>query len=238
MQLRIDTGSGVHSNGYVIGLADSSKIGATPTASDIDYGFKIIPGILGGTDGLRVEVVSNGTTIALIDDGSQGFQRSAYISQSDGYGNLNRNNEDYCPFWFTREEGSTDLKLYFRYSLVHTFTGVSSNLIPSFYMGGNGNHMRLDALNELRTDTIIELGSPAWRQDADFYAIDLTNAGRPRADEVKLNGVPVTTLYINDRSAVLAAGEVDILSNGVVRYNAADAGKTLTIDRYNVLLHE
>jgi hypothetical protein len=236
-QFRMDTGSGINGD-YTIGLCDASKIGTTVEHNNIDYAFRISAGILGGTDGFRVEVVSNGTVVAVIDDGGPG-------TKDPSRGNYNRSNEDYLPLKLTRDAGTTDLYLTYREQVVYTFTGVSTTLVPAMRTGGStssSNNLRIDSLGVTASDYIIELGnsgSNTGKFEPNFWQIDCSTAGRPSENDIKINGTPVTTLLINDFTTPLAAGEVSILRGvGAIRYSASDVGKTLTIDRYNVILHE
>lgn len=241
LRFRMDTGSGYGE--AFIGFADATKIGTTPiTGNDIDYAFKLSAGALGGTNGIKVEAISNGVVAAVIDDGSQGFHTDALTGHSnDGYGNFNRANEDYISFKLHREEGSTDVKLYYRNALVHTFAGVSLNLVATFRSSSQYIDIRNDEMRTTANDYVTELGNSGGGTghfDPDFYAIDLTGPGRPRADEVEINLTPVTTILYNDYLTVLATGEVSILDSGHIRYSSADTGKSLTISRYNVLYNE
>ncbi len=240
LRFRMDTSSG-YGEAYV-GFADATKIGTTPiTGTDIDYAFKMSAGVLGGTNGIKVEAVSNGVVVAVIDDGSQGFADDTLASSNNGRGNFNRNNEDYIYFELRRDPGTTDVKLYYRNKLVHTFAGASSNLVASFRSSSASIDVRNVSMRTTLNNYVVELGSSTFTSgffDPNFYAIDLTDPGRPSAAEVLINATPVTTILYNDTTTVLATGEVSILDSGYVRYSAADTGKTLTISRYNVLLNE
>ena len=234
---------GVSYGEVYIGFADAAKIGTTPiTGTDIDFGIKLSAGVLGGYDGRRVEAVSNGVVALVIDDGSQGFVDDSLTSWgSTGHGNFNGDNQDLVYFKLRREPGSTEVKVYYRNKHVHSFAGASMDLVASFRCSSSSMDVRNDRMRTTLTDRLIELGNstgPTGFFDPNFYRIDMTTPGRPRADEVLINGTPVTTILYDDITTVLGAGEVSILYQGYVRFSAADVGKTLTVGRYNVMLNE
>jgi hypothetical protein len=237
-RFRVDTSSGM--NQMTIGLADASKLGTTPTHTNIDYAIRLTPGILGSSNGFRADIVSNGTIVHTITDGSE-WTFSGQVGYA-GYGVWNRSNEDYMYVNFDRAEGSTDLNVIFRNKVVYTFTGVSSDLVASVRSDSSSNDVRWDSMSTSFSDYAIELGDSGTNVgafDPNFWAIDYTEPGRPGPDTIKIDGIPASTVYVNDYTTPLAAGEIDILTYfGVIRYSSADAGKTLTIDRYNVILHE
>lgn len=240
VEWRIDTGAGLGE--VYLGFAVATKIGTTPiTGTDIDYAIKLSAGVLGGSNGIKTEAVANGVVAAVIDDGSQGFHTSDLVHSNDGFGNFNRNNEDLIYLKLHREEGSTDVKVYYRNALVHTFSGAAVDLVVTAYTTSQYHDIRLDQIITTSTDYVVELGDSGGVSgvfDPEFYRIDMSTPGRPRADEILINGTPVTTILYDDYTTALAVGEVSVLSTGHIRYSAADATKTLTIGRYNVMLNE
>ncbi len=227
---------------FYAGFANATKIGTTPiTGTDIDYGVRVSPGILGSAWGWQAEVVANGVVVLMFEDGSEGVQTDDIYGNNNGRGSYNRNNTDVVPIKLVREAGSTDLKVYYRNYVVHTFTGVTADLVFTVRSASSNNDIDVDEVKTTNSDYTVALGNSGTNTgafDPDLYAIDVTAAGRPTPNEILINGTPVTTLLIRDETTVLAAGEVSLFWNGYLRYSAADAGKTLTISRYNVLLHK
>jgi len=234
---RVDTGSGFGAGNHInAGLCNTTKIGTTVTGDNIDYSFRISAGVVNG-DNFRIEVINNGTVVHTIHDGS--YSSIGDTSHSPHW----RNNEDYVTMELRRDEGSTDLNLLWRDKVVYTFSGVTETLMPavrSVGYPGQFHYARLDTIGYSIDDYMIELGdsgSSTGYFDPNFWAIDYTVPGRPGS--IKINGVEATTVYVNDYTTPLAAGEVDVLAHrGRIRFSPSDVGKTLTIDRYNVILHE
>jgi len=101
--------------------------------------------------------------------------------------------------------------------------------------------VRLDEVRTTGDDYVVELGNSGGgtgKFETDFYAVDLTLAGRPEASEIVVNGSPATTVLYDDPTTALAAGEVAVLPEGHLRFSAADVGNSIAISRYNVLIHE
>jgi len=212
------------------GLANTSKIGATPTSTDIDYAVRLTNT---GNNNLKVDIYNNNTIV-----------HTLFTPSGEGNAEAEFNNNNYWAmrYDFIREEGSNDLDVYIRNQKVWTFVGVTSDLIPSMRCT-TGSRMYLDSMVKSYSDYHISIGNSGSLTGVfhpNFFAIDYTDPGKPLPSQIKIDGVPVTLVLTNDYGrTTLNAGEIDILTHqGKVRFSASDVGKTLTFDRYNVLLHE
>lgn len=221
-------------NGHrmVIGMASASKIGTQPAENDIDYAVRIT-GV--SNNNHRIEILNNGTVV-----------HTEYNPTTEGSyeGEFNRNNDDYVYYRFDRAADSTDLEIRIRNKIVWTFSGVSQPLIPTVWADSYQAYYHYwNSMTVSYTDYHIDIGDSGnltGRFHPDYWAIDGTLVGRPSLNDIKINGTPVTSMLINDYGRTpLAAGEVELLTyQGKIRFSPDDVGKTLTIDRYNVLLHE
>ncbi len=232
MEYTTDVTSYTNGQYFVGGLAVGTKAGTLVDANNIDYGVKVSHTPFYN---ITVEIIENGVVTATVFDGSGG---AVNYDKEVNYSNIEQ-----MPIRLERLAGTTDLLVKFRGNIVHTFTGVSGDLLPSFY-GSYANlyPQNMDVISS-GTDYCIELGDSGTTKGyfhPDFYSIDGTTSGQPTASQVKIDGTPVSTLLIEDDGrTVLATGEVDLITrSGLIRYSAADIGKTLTIDRYNVILHK
>jgi len=213
----------------VAGLAAASKIGTGVSATNIDYAVRVTSV---SNENWRVEVIQNGTVV-----------HTEYDPTPDpGYqdGEFTRDNDNWIYYWFERPEGSTDLEVKIRNKVVYTFTGVSGELVPSVYSSHQSGYLYWNWMVKEYTDYIISLGDgvSTGRFEPNFWSIDYTLPGRPLPEDVKINGVPVTTILLNDTTTPLAAGEISLYTGGRIRFSPSDIGKTLTIDRYNVMLYD
>lgn len=216
----------------VFGLANASKVGAPPTASDIDYAFRVTNV---SNNNWRVEVLNNGVVVHTEYDPAGTLGNQA--------GEFNSYNDSWMYYRLYRPEGSTDLTLRVRNKDIYTFSGVTEALVPSVYSSTRYNYWYWSSMSTTYEDYHVDLGDSlagVGKFAPNFFAIDYTPPGRPYKSDIKIDGVPVTTLLINDYGrTALASGEVELLTyQGKIRFSPADVGKTLTIDRYNVLMHE
>jgi len=215
-----------------IGLDPATDIGTTVTASNINYALRITHI---DNNNWKVEVFNNGTLVHVVDDPGSG--------QPSYSADFNADNDIFMYHDFVREEGSTDLELYVRNQLVWTFTGVSGDLVPSVHSTYRDQYVYWNHMGTYYDDYHIALGNSGLTTGSfhpQFWAIDWSTPGAATTDQIKIDGTPVTNILVNDYGRTpLAAGEIEILTyQGKIRYSAADVGKTLTFDRYNVMLNE
>lgn len=211
------------------GLSDVAKRGTAINRDTIDYGFRWNVGL--GSQSWEVQIVENGVVVATIDDGD-----SVYFSDDpSGTGSaMDRSNEQYISHRIKRV--GTTIEYYWREKLVHTSTVPSSTALCfdawlAQYIG-----IAYVSINYPFTDYIGEFGNSTLQTgkfDPDFFQIVSMGESQPT---VLIGGVQGTHIGFNDYTTALAAGEYSILTNGYLRYSAADAGKTIAVD-YTYLKH-